>query len=115
MVYSVAQARKHLEAKYQEIAKATLETAQRYLDDKGKEIVAEMDAAVKLQAELPMFDLSSYDAVERFSLDWGRQGGAVTLRIGDVPVPVNIVVRAGERYECYFLMRKKPKEGEKPA
>ena len=111
MVYSVAQARKHLEAKAAVIAAETLATFKRYLDGKNADLVKELDDAVKLQAELPAFDLSQYDEVKRFEFTWlYNNAAACTVKIGEQPTPANVTMQPGATYRCYLLMRRVTEE-----
>jgi hypothetical protein len=113
MVYSVAQARRHLEQKYQVICDQTLATTKTFLEGKKAELLQELEDAVRLQGELPMFDLSTYQLVDKFTLTNPRGAMVQTLKVGDMPTKVNIPLQAGAEYECYFLMRAKPKEEKK--
>ena len=107
MVYSVAQARRHLEDKFEAVAETTLTTFEEFLDSKKKELVAELDKVVALQAEVPGFDLSQYATVEKFELSNAGAGNqAVSLSVGG-RAAVNVILRANKVYDCFFLMRER--------
>ena len=108
MVYSVAQARKHIESKYAAVCESTLETMKAFLEQKKADLAKDLDTAIALQGELPGFDLSSYATVEKFEVsNEGLGNQAVSVDVGH-RAAVNVVLRANKVYDAYFLMRERP-------